>query len=426
MSGYVLPGCTSDQELASLKAHAKFFELSRSSGLMIDDDEKARILQICETAYERSRYRLPSDWMSYTHFERVVRQLDFRSSPGYPYCLSHSTNGDMLGWDGVNLCPERVLNLWHDVQLFLAGEFESLYRVFIKSEPHKVSKARLDRWRLIICSPLCEQVVWTMVFGSGNDKQIETVGETPSMQGMSMPGGDWKDHLRLFKAKDLTVPMDKSAWDWTAHIELIQLDLTLRSRLLQAERPVKDKWLGLANMLYDRAFNHPTLVLSNGQMFKQLYPGIMKSGCVNTISSNSHMQVFIHILTCMRKGSVSVFPLPCAVGDDTLNSLRNSFYPEDYAFTGAIIKEVGEEMEFVGHRWNVDGPIPLYSAKHLVRYASVKKNDIASFLDSMVRLYAHSPEFQDLWRYLAELNGVDLPSEEFVRFWYDYSDSVYC
>lgn len=308
---------------------------------------------------------------------------------------------------------------------FLAGNMDTLYRVFIKGEPHKKAKADQGRWRLIICPPLCEQVVWAMVFGPGNDKEIVTVGQTPSMQGMSLPSGNWKDHYRLFRQSDLLVPMDKSAWDWTAHREFIRLDLELRSRLLQSEHQ-KVRWKHLASQLYERAFDHPTLVLSSGQLFRQVEPGVMKSGCVNTISTNSHMQVFLHILAALRLDS-PVYPLPVAVGDDTLTSASNTLRPEDYAFTGAVVKDLGtEEMEFVGHEWHEEGPVPSYNAKHLVRYAITPEQNLPDFLDSMVRLYAHQPEFQRLWRDLAFSRDIALPSHEYVLFWYDYSeDAIY-
>lgn len=409
----------------SLQVHSNYFRTSRESDLQLDDMEKAKILQICEASYAPARYSLPLDWLERSHFDRVLHGLEMTSSPGYPYCLESPTIGEWLGWDGIEYDPNQVDRLWYDCQTFIAGENPSLYRVFIKDEPHKRSKARVGRWRLIVCPPLCEQVVWKMVFGPGNDREIDTVGLTPSMQGMSLPGGEWKQHAALFRAKTLSVPMDKSAWDWTAHWEFISLDLELRYRLMQAEHQCRLRWRSLADTLYERAFIHPTLVLSNGTIWKQRYPGVMKSGCVNTISSNSHMQVFVHILACMRNG-VSPFPLPVAVGDDTLSSWSNYLAPEKYQFTGAQVKDVAEEMEFVGHRWLSEGPVPSYVSKHVFRYATVDERFVDQFLDSMVRLYAHYPAMSRAWRVEALHRGVDLPSEEYVRFWYDYSkDSIW-
>ncbi|APG75636.1 hypothetical protein [Hubei sobemo-like virus 43] len=408
-------------ELASLKAHAEFFRQSRESGLEVEPLDRERILHACETAYAAARYSLPSDWLEKTHFYRVVYDLEFRSSPGYPYCLASSTIGDWLGWNGVGCDGEKLEELWFDVLAFLSGERDSFYRVFIKSEPHTLAKRDAGRWRLIICPPLYEQVAWTMVFGPGNDREIETVGRTPSMQGMSLPGGLWKDWLAIFQQRGLNVAMDKSAWDWTAHEQLISMDLELRHRLLTG--PNRGRWRQLAERLYDGAFNHPRLVLSSGAVYQQTEPGVMKSGCVNTISSNSHMQVFVHCLACLRYG-LPLTPLPVAVGDDTLSSLSNLVEPSAYRFTGAVVKEVDLDMHFVGHRWYESGPVPTYSAKHFVRFAVTGADYVPDFLDSMVRLYAHHEGFQKVWRWLAYRRGIDLPSEAFVKFWYDYPDDV--
>lgn len=418
----MIPDVTAEAELASIKAHSVFFKTSREEFIPLTDMERSMALQVCEKAYGTAKYRLPEDFLQRSHFERVVRRLEFTSSPGYPYCLEASSIGEWLGWDGVFFAPGQLDRLWWDVQTFMAGHMEVLYRVFVKSEPHTKSKAAVKRWRLIICPPLFEQVTWSMVFGPGNDREIDTVGTTPSMQGMKLSQGDWKVWRLLFRQKQYDAALDKSAWDWTCHRELISLDLELRSRLLTSRPEEKLRWRSLAEKLYEQAFDHPRLVLSNGMILEQVYPGIMKSGCVNTISTNSHCQLFAHIIACVREGT-RPWPLPVAVGDDTLGCVANTPRVETFLTLGVILKEVGG-MQFVGHHWRDDGPVPAYNAKHLFRYLMMADELVPDFLDSMVRLYAHAAAFQRLWRGLADVHGVHLPSEEYVRFWYDYDADV--
>lgn len=405
-----------------MRSHSGFFEKSRAAGLSITAEERESVLYVAEEAYDKARYSLPCDWMSKEHFMRVVRGLENSSSPGYPYCREKPTIGEWLGFDGVFYDEFQVERLWHEVQAFLNGDKDSLYRVFIKREPHKISKAKTGRWRLIICPPLYEQVAWAMVFGTGNDKEIETVGEIPSLQGMKLSGGDWKHYVRLFNTRKMRYGTDKSAWDWTCHWELIKLDLELRYRLIRGSAEVKSEWFALAQRLYEGAFYHPRLILSNGQVYEQMYPGILKSGCVNTISSNSHMQILAHILLCLRNNK-PIFPLPFAVGDDLLEG-DNWLTADEWATIGVVLKEIEDDYVFVGHRFpktdRGGGPVPLYLAKHLFRFGEVASKDMEDYLDSMVRLYAHDPAVQALWREVAMRHDVNLPSEAYVKYWYDY------
>jgi len=373
-----------------------------------------------------AKYDLPSDFMSKEHFMRVVRGLDFTSSPGYPYCNEAATIGDFLGWDGLDFDYYSLERLWYDSQRYIKGDADVLYRVFVKDEPHKVSKAQEDRWRLIICPPLFEQVVWSMVFGPGNDREITTVGRTPSLQGMKLSSGHWKRYVELFVADGLTVGQDKSAWDWTAHIELIRLELELRDRLITSGAEQKRRWRELAQKCYQGAFEHPRLVLSDGQVFEQVEPGIMKSGCVNTISANSHCQVLLHILAAHRSG-INPYPLPVAVGDDTLVNPETAPSAAALSEFGAIVKPLGNELTFVGHIFPLtargSGPVPEYRVKHLYRYAQMADEDLMDFLESMRRLYVHEDQWFAFWSTLLRLGGVQSCfSWDYLRFWYDYED----
>nr|UGO57171.1 MAG: hypothetical protein 2 [Riboviria sp.] len=365
--------------------------------------------------------------MQYEHFYRVVQDLEFTSSPGYPYCRQQPTIGQWLEWDGLSFSGFRLQELWADVQSFLSGDLESLYRVFVKREPVSERKRLEGRHRLIICPPLYEQVAWSMVFGTGNDVQIRHWLNCPSQQGITLCGGLWKKAVELYSAMGYDCGMDKTAWDWTAHIAFLQMDLELRRRLIQDDETNKIRWSLLAKRLYEGAFYHPKLILSNGSVYEQMEPGIMKSGCVNTISTNSHMQIFAHVLGCIREG-LSIHPLPVAVGDDTLSARFNTPSITTMESFGMVIKGVVDKREFVGHLfpWQLGsvGPVPVYHAKHLFRFIEVEEEHLGEYLDSMSRLYAHSPEFQQLWRGLAYKLGVSLPSESYVRFWYDFPDDL--
>nr|UGO57348.1 MAG: hypothetical protein 2 [Riboviria sp.] len=416
----------------SFQQHARIFANSNRQmrqfldGFTRDQlvDIEEFVLNTMEQAYMPAKVWLPSDFMSYGHFLRVVSSLEMSSSPGYPYCLQAPTNGSWLGFDGLTYNQIRLAELWSDLQLFLEGELRSTYRAFVKVEPHKISKARSNKWRLIICSPLYEQVAWTMVFGTLNDEEVDKAFEIPSVQGMKLCNGDWKHWVDIFDTRGYDASIDKSSWDWTVTWWLIDLERQFRERMIMG--PDAEYYNLLAQDLYRRAFISPNIIFSSGCVYQQLNAGLMKSGCVNTISANSHMQIMVHILLNYLR-DMPVDPLPIACGDDTLSSGYNTPLPEDFERLGIIVKNLDyDTREFVGHQFPgalSSGPwlepIPLYTQKHIFRFTMVNDEDLAQFLDSMCREYCHHPIYLQLWYDLANIYGVPLYSRKYYQFWFD-------
>lgn len=372
-----------------------------------------------EKSYTKAIWTLPDDFDTEEAFLRSVPRLDMTSSPGFPYCREATTNGIWLKWTGLEACPIQLKRLWYDVQLVLKGQFEMILRAFIKLEPHKISKCLQKRWRLIMAAPLSVQIAWHMCFSYMNDIEIKRAYDIPSQQGMVMVGGDWKLFLRSWHSRGLTSSLDKSAWDWTAPRWTLDMDLEFRRRMGRGERLLH--WYDMAGSLYEAMFGHPTIVTSAGHLFKQMHPGIMKSGCVNTISTNSHCQVFVHLAVC-RLTSVSYLPLPVTCGDDTLNHPRHVMDLEAYKHFGIQVKSVSDTMEFMGHEFTLDGPKPMYGMKHLTNVLATTDLIFPDFLDSMARMYVHVTEYFEFWEELARRNGTPLRlSREAYLYWYDYA-----
>lgn len=375
-----------------------------------------------ETAYARIRTELPEDCFSYDHFFRTLKKLENTSSPGHPFSREAPTIGEWLGFDGVGFDMMQVNRLWHMVSALMQGDDEQILTVFIKEEPHKVEKVESGRWRLIIAFPLHVQVLWHMLFDQQNDLEIENAYHLPSQQGIILNAGGWRTYLNQWRARGYDVGLDKRAWDWTVPGWLLDLDLEFRQRLVLGDH--KSEWVRLSNKVYQMAFGNPILMLSDGALLRQVHPGVMKSGCVNTISSNSHMQVMVHILACEDQG-VSHEPLPVCCGDDTLQCSWQATDLEAYARYGAIVKSASADLEFVGLEFTSGGPIPLYMEKHLYSLCFVKDSFeselVIQWLDSMLRYYSYSG-YRQLWRDFARRLGVAhrLHSDEYYRAWYEY------
>lgn len=360
---------------------------------------------------------MQDDFLSWKAFGAAIRRLDMTSSPGYPYMREATTNALWLKWDGVNVDSMQKQRLWHDVQLVLSDEFEGYLRVFVKQEPHKQRKMLDKRWRLIVASSLPVQVAWHMLFYQLNDLEIDNSYEIPSQQGILLVKGGWRQYYNSWVERGLVCGLDKSAWDWTAPKWAIDMDLELRRRLGRGDK--MDEWHRIAKSLYRRMFEDPKLILSDGTVYQQKVPGIMKSGCVNTISTNSHCQVFVHLAVCIEN-NLPMYPLPVCCGDDTLQAVVHVNDLEAYRRFGVVVKSASDNIEFVGHEFDARGPQPMYILKHLKKVQYTTDEILSQYLDSMARMYTHS-DYYVVWETLAEELGIDLPmSRESYTYWYDY------
>lgn len=377
------------------------------------------MLYECEHAYRKCVWTLDPDFLSRDCFDKAVLRLDMQSSPGYPYQREATTNGQWLKWNGVCCDTMQLERLWFDVRSVLDDSWDHVLRVFVKQEPHKKRKALENRWRLIMASALPVQVAWQMVFGKLNDLEIAQSYFIPSQQGIVLVGGGWKKYRDSWVEQNLTCGLDKSAWDWTAPVWALWLDLELRARLGRGRG--LDKWRETASLLYRRMFDDVKLILSDGSMFRQTVPGIMKSGCVNTISTNSHCQVFVHIVVALDQ-NLPIYPLPACVGDDTLQSDVHTQDLDAYRRYGVVVKTATDTIEFVGHEFRDSGPCPMYIQKHLKKLQYVEEENLAAYLDSMARMYCHT-EWYFFWERMSEILGYGLPlSHQSYLYWYDHSD----
>lgn len=395
-----------------------YFRPSTDSEISPSSQLQQKILYQAEQIYRPVVWVLRDDFDSYDAFILAVRGLDKTSSPGHPYTKQAPTTGIWLKWNGIEADYTRLQQLWIDVQMVMTGEYNSILRTFIKQEPHKIRKVQENRHRLIIASPLCVQVAWHMMFDAMNDLEIQECYNIPSQQGLVLTGGGWKQFTQQWKSKGLTAGLDISAWDWTAPRWALAMDLEFRKRMGRGHR--LEEWHTISSRLYHQMFDNPTIITSGGQLFKQVVPGIMKSGCVNTISTNSHCQIFIHLAVCHHRG-VSIHPVPVACGDDTLQHLAHTEDLTTYRKMGLQIKFVSETTEFVGHEFKPE-PHPCYWLKHIFKLHYVEDEHLPTYLDAMARMYCHT-DYYWFWNDVALDLGCPLQhSRTAYKYWYDYSD----
>nr|QXV86574.1 RNA-dependent RNA polymerase [Solemoviridae sp.] len=365
---------------------------------------------------------LPADFLSYAHFERCLRTLNMQSTPGIPYCREEPSIGKWLKFDGVKYDDYRLQRLWYDTRLVLEGRYEHYMKAFVKLEPHKLDKIRNRRWRVIICFSLPVQMAWKMLFDHLNRTLIDKAFDLPVQHGFQLVHGSWKAYYHQWKSRGYNSGTDVSAWDWSVNGWMLDATLEIRKRLTRAAPDQMEIWTGIARRLFTDAF-HPgcKIVLPSGRVYRQDFYGLQKSGSPNTIADNSLMRCFVAIIAGMRQGRSII--LGRYVGDDALERHDNNpdyiaSLKSIYAELGIVLKTVDFGMEFVGHRFGENGPQPLYLSKHLWNLYHTSLDILPDYLDSMLRLYTHSPHY-GLWERIADKLGVSHHTREYYEAWYD-------
>lgn len=387
------------------------------------DSWKIIILNIMEEEYRGCAVSV-DHFDTRDHFEKCLRNLDCTSSPGHPFMGEKPTIGEWLGFDGISFDVNQVEKLWLMViELLEVNEIDCMWRVFIKQEPHKHHKMAQHRYRLIMCPPLHVQVLWQMIFAEQNAIEIDMAYEIPSQQGLIMPYGNWQVFYSQWKAQGVTCGTDAVAWDWNLPGWVFQMDLEFRERQTRGFRT--NDWLEQAAKLYRNAFRDAKLLFSDGSVWQQEHWGIMKSGCVNTISTNSHGGVIYHVLYCLDTGA-SLYPMPKCVGDDKLVSQEHTLNLEVYEKYGNLIKSVSDTCEFVGHEFCDSGPRPMYIGKHVFNFLHVKPEILEDMLISYLQMNALNDEGWNFWYFVAcKLNLANkVLSRRYYQAWYNSPDGA--
>lgn len=325
---------------------------------------------------------VPDDFLEFSHYVRVLAGLDWNSSPGFPYYYDHTTNRSFFKVVDGKPSFERVLYVWDLITDRLENRDSDPIRLFVKPEPHKKAKIAQKRFRLISSVSVIDQLIDQMVFGFQNEAFLENNHYTPVRVGWGWMKGGWHSVPRHGM-----VACDKSGWDWTVTPWLLKAEKEVRRRLIVGGDI--EKWQEISDFRYHELFVKNEFVTSGGLVFALKEPGVMKSGCVNTIVSNSIMQAVLHNRVSVELG-VPTYGI-WAMGDDTLQ-VRTPWMGDYCAHLSryCILKQATNVSEFAGMKWE-DGYVePLYRGKHAYNILRVKDKDIDVFALSYNLLYWRS------------------------------------
>lgn len=379
--------------------------------------EMTKIMSRLLRMFGTVKWRVPDDFLQRGHFDRVVGSIDMTSSPGYPYIRSAPTNAILFGYKDGQLDEYKTTFVWRQVEnrikLILEedGETDPI-RLFIKAEPIKQKKFDDGKFRLISSVSIIDQILDHMLHDDMNFNIYEDWRATPCKVGWSAYIGGWK-----YIPQREYIATDKSAWDWTAQLWLFDICLRLRMSLCDN---LTDEWVKLAIYRYSVLFKNPEYFLSGGLRLRQLNPGVMKSGCVNTIADNSIMQCILHIRVCLEMG-IDVGDI-WTLGDDTYQAVMpNQQEYMDRLSQYCIVKQSGRYPEFGGMLFRGPRVEPLYRGKHAFNTLHVDPKVLEQFAGSYALLY-HRSIAKDFWRSLFSEMGIQLPSEEELDEIYDGED----
>lgn len=283
-------------------------------------------------------------------------------------------------------------------------------KVFIKPEPHKSSKLREGRLRLISAVSLVDTMVDRVLFSWLMEAAVTTVGKTPSMIGWVPIRGSWRALRAAYPGPNLCV--DKSAWDWTVQGWLIE---ALEKVICELALEAPPWWIQSVRARFCLLFEDPTYQFLDGSTAKQPGKGIMKSGCYLTILANTLGQVLIHCIAATRVGVDPLVSAPKALGDDTLQRARDfpdvPEYVRQLESLGCQAKvSIREDVEFAGFEIDDRRCVPAYYKKHLFKteYSQV----LPEYLANMQYLYSLDDVLWPVFRGLAVLK---CPSEVVPR-----------
>lgn len=385
----------SDEELAlteqlqwpprGFEAEVDSFNVHASLTRCVCQHHRPRMTSL-DLAMNWTSYRLrkatslqPDDLLSKEHFTRVLEDIDLASSPGVPLLFTYPTNRDFL-WDGDSWNTQNVELLWDRVRRRLASRDSDPIRVFIKCEPHKLKKIQEKRYRLISSVSLVDSVVDHMLFGWQNDSLVRNFVHLPVAVGWSPLYGGYK------WIEPALVGYDRRAWDWTVPRWLLEAEMQVRFDL--NANPSK-LWTELVRWRYNRLYDANLFQLSNGWQIEQMVPGVLKSGSVNTISSNSIMQCILHAY-CLHECSMPLDGEFVAMGDDTLQEHTSPEYVD--LLSSIIDLKPPTTGEFCGIDFT-EGVEPINTPKHFKNLLYAKDADLHNSLISLQLNYGGSRRF---------------------------------
>lgn len=325
------------------------------------------------------------------------------ANPGFPLNSLANTNAQLIDNSSnvivglvmyrlhciLSTEPENFLN--KDGRIHIARCLIDPIRLFIKQELHSEKKLKDKRYRLIWSVSIIDQVIDRLLFRDLISEEIDywQCFDSKGGAGLSLDSQatDLFNNI-ISKLGNNFITSDVSNWDWSFRgwmfissfikvmIQRGYGDNTIYHFVLAGLSDSSSKFEFMTLPPYVRAcwarivlMSHPPIGLSNGQLLQHGSYGIMKSGWLKTLETNSFCRSLLNRLICNGRCT--------AMGDDSAETTK--LQPDElisrYQQLGIILTDVTkviapykQGIEFCSHQIYPSVAIPLNEIKILVKY----------------------------------------------------------
>lgn len=273
--------------------------------------------------------------------------------------------------------------------------FIDAMKLFIKQEPHKLSKLNDNRERLIFSMSLIDNVINILLANKQNKVEIYHHLSTASQAGLSFTDEGVTNFLSTIPEYEL-LETDVSGWDFTLKPWEFQLDLDRRADLNNGHNTL---WYHLLKVQY-YCIQRKVFVLGDGLMYAQVLPGIMPSGYNSTTSTNSAIRAGNHYVMAAK---LKFKPWCKTMGDDSIEKNHPGLV-QAYRDLGKTIKSAKtvtkvQGFEFCSHMFKDGLAYPVSENKqlfNLLNYSRQSTREIEERYTQFKHELRHHPKFNSL------------------------------
>lgn len=300
-------------------------------------------------------------------------------------------------------------------------------KIFQKGEPHDDTKVAQQRWRLIWCLSLEDQMVDRFLFDPWVEAEIAGVYYATSKSGWSPIPEGYRQLFAEMPIESQCLAVDKSSWDWTCPWWVVEQYVMAKLEQVQ-DLPagyVRAVWTRMLYVLGPGC----RVVWPDGTEIQQDDYGLMKSGFLLTLSLNSAAQDFQHSVVELRARFLpELAPLTMgsrlwAMGDDSLVYMAVAplpafveAYTAELATLGCLVKHAKLRREFAGFHVTARSAEPLYTDKHRFTLYYTKPEMVVNNIEAYSLVYACASKETQGWLE-EERRKREMPSASYFAAW---------